>query len=195
MKSPFEAMLKRAMTKQTVVSIHNDPHDYGTAYCGFVECLRAGECRIRAYRRYGEPDGWFAFRLQDVLFVETAGAFEHRIGYFVQKEPHAPLCKELPPLKSGPLISGTLRQAKTFRLLIQVSLQGQQHTIGGLVKEVSTSALEMVEIDPHGGAGSLVTVPLDMVLHVSVGTVDCIRAQHLYENQGEFMAYQRTHST
>lgn len=195
MRSPFEALLKRSMAKKAVVSIHNDPHDYSTAYCGFVECVRADECRIHAYKRYGDPEGWFAFRLQDVQFVETSGLFEHRIGYFVQVEPRVALCKELPPLRSGPLISGTLRQAKALGLLVQISLRGQQHAIGGLVKEVSASMLEMAEIDPYGVAGGLVTAPMDLVLHVSVGTADCIRAQHLYESQEEFAAYQRAHST
>lgn len=193
MKSPFEQMLRLAKRKLEIVSVHNDPQDYGAAYCGFVDCLGPEESRLRTFRRYGDPDGWFAFRLKDVLFLDTGGPFEHRIGYFAEREPRVPLCEELPPIKSGPIILGTLKQAKALGLLVSVGMEGERHTLGGLVKNLSTTMLGVLEIDPYGTEGGMVTLPLDLVLHVSVGTQDCLMAQHLHAHQEEFLKFKQEH--
>lgn len=191
MKSPFEQLLRLAKRKQQIVSVHNDPLDCATAYCGFVDCVGPKECRLKTYHRYGDADGWFAFRLEDVLSVDTDGAFEHRIGYFAALEPHTPTSRLLPFLKGNAIIYGTLKQAKDRDLLVSIGLKGESRIIGGQIKELCTSALGILEIDPYGVEDGMVTLPLDRLLHVSVGTQDCLMAQHLREHQTEFLKYKQ----
>lgn len=193
MKSPFEQLLRLAKRKREIVSVHNDPQDYGAAYCGLVDCLGPEECRLKTFHRYGDADGWFAFRLSDVLSIDTGGAFEHRISYFAEREPNSPLCEQFPPIKTGALIHGTLNQAKALGQLVRIGLKGESHILGGLVKELSASMLGILEIDTYGTEDGVVTLPLDLVLHVSVGTQDCLRAQHLHAHQAEFLKFKQDH--
>jgi len=187
----YEALLRRAMQENEVVSIHNNESSFDDVYCGYVESISSEECRIRAHRRLGMSDGWIAFRLQDIRLVDVGGKYERRLAYFDAIGGHLFPFPPLEPIEDGSILLGTLRQAKELGIIVNLIHAVGSYIVGGFVHMLSEEEITIAEYDTFGEPDGFATVQLSQVLYVTCGSMECQRTQHLVEHQQEFQEFRR----
>jgi hypothetical protein len=193
MKAPFENTLRKAKQNGDIVSIHYTPQDYEDVYCGLVDCIRDGEFRLKIYRRYGRPDGWFAMRLDDIIIVDIGGEFELRLSYLIAHKPSPPLGLSLPTVRNGSVLYSTLRQAKDANMVVKVNLTGGQYSVGGIVHAVDSHELAISSFNTYGMGTGIETVRMANVHSIELGDADCLMAQHLHTHQTEYLKFKQEH--
>lgn len=188
---PFDSMLRHALQQENAVSVHYDKSDYTAVFCGYIDSLNDHECRLRMHRRYGMADGWRAFRLEDVIFLEINGQYEHRLAYFASLGDHQFPFPPLGQIKDGSIIQGTLRQAKELGLFVSIRMDADNYQLNGFVQSLSDETVTIMDHDPFGLPTGEVVVPFDAVFYVTCGSMECQRTQHLVEHQQEFLEFRR----
>lgn len=191
MTSQFKPLLLRAMQQKDVISVHYEKSDYDSAYCGIVESLNEEECRMSLYKRFGIADGFRAFRLSDIVFVDIGGAFEHRITYFMPSARNTFTIPRLQPITNGPIMIGTLRQAQELGLIVSLWLNDGQYNISGFVDSITSEVITIAEHDTFGSANGETTIQIENVDYVICGSSQCVHVQSLIEHQQEFLEFRK----
>lgn len=191
MRTQYEEMLRHALQNQTVVTIHYDKSDYSAVFCGYIDSLSRDECRLRMHRKYGMADGWRVFRLEDVLFLEINGQYEHRLAYFASLGDHQFPFPKLDQIVDGSIIQGTLRQAMKIGHIVSIRMDADNYQLNGYVHAISDENVTIMDYDSFGVPTGEAVVPFGEVFYVTCGSMECQRTQHLVEHQQEFLEFRR----
>lgn len=161
--------LRMACQQHVMASLYTEADDPDEFYAGFVEAVTQRHVLIYGVTPWGQFDGWFLRRTEDIQQVFMGDDFEIRLLMLLEMDgvTHQPFLTSMPG-PDGDLLRCVLDQAqRTDRL---VSIMTEEDTFTGSVAQLDDLRVSLSLLDFFGVPDGERSFPLREVQAVTVDT-------------------------
>lgn len=172
--------LRMACQQHMMASLYTEQDDPDAFHAGYVEAVTPRHVLIWCVTPWGEYDGWFLRRTEDILQVFMGDDFEVRLQMLLEMSgvSHTPFfAKE--PEPDEDLLRRLLQEAQAENRLVSVMMEEETYT--GTVQQVDDLRVSLDTLDFFGAPDGVRQFPLREVQAVSVDTQE----EKMYVRLGE----------
>ncbi len=173
--------LKALEKRNEIVSIFTDRNNADTWLSGFIESISKEHIILKHVSPEGKYDGFVARRLDDIFRLDFDGIYEHRLLklYNTQKQFHEDIFTNKEP-NCGNLFKLILQAARTWGLVVTISIDENQENIIGFVKELNSNIIAISKISYEGSNDGECSFYLSDIVSINCDTSDEIVYKLLY---------------
>lgn len=135
--------LRSSQKERKIISVFSDEAEPENCSCGYIVKLSNSQFLMQSISPEGSSDGYIVRKTDDIFRVDFEGVYEKKIGllYKLRNQTHSNSLDHSNITVNSNLFYEVLMDAKERKLVVSISLDADQDSITGFVKNIDYHSL------------------------------------------------------